>query len=350
MHLMYIILKTNLKHMINRSNGLAVIFAGAVLLCASTGLHANSFQEAGILFKQGQYSLALEKTDSFLASKPGDAKARFLKGLITTEQGNISEAVKIFQALTVDYPELPEPYNNLAALYASQGLYDKAKLALEKAIHTHPSYATAHDNLGDIYARLASQAYDRALQPERANTTAKTKLIMIQDLYEDSARSKIFASMDSAAPNQACLEPCKKLEVAAPAIVKTESKPTLPAPPLASLAADKSNDILKVVKAWAAAWSAQKVDSYLAFYADDFKTPAGESRTSWSAVRKERISSPKSIQVNISNATVMFSDNDHATVKFRQSYRANHLKASGSKTLLMVKAGDKWLIQEERAR
>ena len=68
-------------------------------------------------------------------------------------------------------------------LYASLGNYDKAKSALELAIHTHPSYATAHENLGDIYAQLASRAYDRALQLDKNNTTAQVKLAMVKDLF-----------------------------------------------------------------------------------------------------------------------------------------------------------------------
>jgi Flp pilus assembly protein TadD len=89
---------------------------------------ADEVQDANKLFKQGQNAPALEKVEAFLAHKPKDAPARFLKGLIKAEQGNTEEAIRIFSALTEDYPELPEPYNNLAVLYAGQGQYEKAKL------------------------------------------------------------------------------------------------------------------------------------------------------------------------------------------------------------------------------
>src|SRR5207253_5049643 len=102
---------------------------------------------------------------------------------ILTEQKRVPEAVQMFTGLTEDYPELPEPYNNLAVLYASQGNFDKAKSALELAIHTHPSYATAHENLGDVYAQLASRAYDRALQLDKNNAAAQVKLAMVKDLF-----------------------------------------------------------------------------------------------------------------------------------------------------------------------
>src|SRR5438093_2806195 len=77
---------------------------------------------------------------------------------------------------------MPEPYNNLAVLYAGQGDYQKARKALETAIRTHPSYAVAHENLGDIYATLASQAYDKALQLDSGNAAARKKLALIKEL------------------------------------------------------------------------------------------------------------------------------------------------------------------------
>jgi Flp pilus assembly protein TadD len=172
-------------NMVNRFYRHAATFVGALLLTASFAVYAEDVQDANKLFKQKQYSQALDKVNGVLTGKPKDAQARFLKGLILTEQGNAADAIKIFSALTEDYPEQPEPYNNLAVLYAGQGQYDKAKLALEMAIRAHPNYATAHENLGDIYAKMASQAYDRALQLDQGNTTTKAKLATIQDFLKN---------------------------------------------------------------------------------------------------------------------------------------------------------------------
>ncbi|HEU0233685.1 MAG TPA: tetratricopeptide repeat protein [Gallionella sp.] len=335
----------------------AALFAGALLLSTSLAVYADDIQDAHKLFKQGQHSQALDKVNGFLASKPKDAQARFLKGLILTEQGKTAEAIKTFSALTEDYPELPEPYNNLAVLYASQGQYDKAKLALEMAIRTHPSYATAHENLGDIYAKMASQAYDRALQLDRSNTATQTKLAMIQDLFAGGTRGKtaparnnpVLSKAEVAAPAHEAAsqpEPVKPEPVAPAATKPAPAGKNTQTPP----ATNNSGEVLKTVNAWAAAWSAKDVKKYLSFYAADFRIPDGESRADWEAARHERISKPKSIQVGISGAAVTFSDSNHATVKFHQSYRASHLKTSGNKTLLMVKSGGNWLIQEERTK
>ncbi len=361
----------------------AALCAGVLLLGCSLTVNADTIQDAHKLFKQGQHGQAMEKVNSLLATKPKDAQARFLKGLILTEQGKTAEAVKIFTSLTEDYPELPEPYNNLAVLYASQGQYDKAKLALEMAIRTHPSYATAHENLGDIYAKMASQAYDRALQLDRSNTTTQTKLAMIQELFAGSTRGK--ASLARTNPGSGKVETASKVEavtpikteVAAPVIeavskpvavrpepakaepVKTDSGKTdsgktelaaiKPAPAKQALPSNP-NEVMKAVNAWAAAWSAKDVKRYLSFYAADFVVPDGTSRATWEATRKERIGKPKTIKVGISGETVSFTDNEHATVKFHQSYHASHLSITGNKTMQLVRIGGEWLIQEESAK
>lgn len=342
-------------NMLNRFRHHAALFAGALLLSIGLAAQADDIQDAHKLFKQGQHAQALEKVNGVLSSKPKDAQARFLKGLILTEQNKTADAIKIFSGLTEDYPELPEPYNNLAVLYASQGQYDKAKQSLEMAIRTHPSYATAHENLGDIYAKMASQAYDRALQLDRSNTATQTKLAMIQDLFSASARPKdpkANAARGLTAPVAPAVAASAAPAVAAPAPVIAKAEPAAAAKPAAAkpAAEDNNSEVLKTVDAWAAAWSSKSVKKYLAFYASDFRTPNRESRAKWEASRQERISQPKSIQVGISNASVKFSDSSHATVRFHQTYRASHLKTSGHKTLVMVKSGGKWLIQEERAK
>ena len=168
---------------------IALLLAG-LLIAPCFGAQSDDYQEASRLFRSGEQSQALERVDNFLKGNPKDARARFLKGLILTEQNKPAEAIEIFTGLTEDYPELPEPYNNLAVLHASQGQYDKARAALEIAIRTHPSYATAHENLGDIYARMASQAYDKALQLDKSNTAAQTKLKLINELFSSSTRPR----------------------------------------------------------------------------------------------------------------------------------------------------------------
>lgn len=225
---------------------LSAVFVGVFLSISALTANAQTLPEVQSLMKQGQMPQALEKVDAYISTKPKDAQGRFMRGLILTELGRSADAIAVFTKLTEDFPELPEPYNNLAVLYAQQKQYDKARTALEMAIRTHPSYSIAHENLGDVYAKLASQAYDKALQLDSSNAATQTKLSLIKDLISTTKPGK-----------------------------------------------------------------------------------------------------PGKLQVSVDDVRISIA-NDKATVKFRQSYVSSSLKSSTGKTLILVKSGNKWLIQQER--
>ena len=105
---------------------------------------------------------ALAQLDARLQTNPRDVQAKFKRATVLARLNRDDEAIAAFTELTQAYPELPEPYNNLAALYAKKGRYDEARVALETATKANPSYALAYENLGDLYLRLASESYQRA--------------------------------------------------------------------------------------------------------------------------------------------------------------------------------------------
>lgn len=159
------------------------ILAALLLALLVGAAHADDYADVNTLLRQGKADQALAKADAYIAGKPRDPQMRFLRGVILTEQGKQADAVAAFTALTQDFPELPEPYNNLAALYAAQSQFDKARAALEMAIKLNPDYATAHENLGDVYARLAAQSYGRSLKLEAGNTTVPPKLALVRQMF-----------------------------------------------------------------------------------------------------------------------------------------------------------------------
>ena len=332
---------------------LAALFSALAL--ATWQARADELEDVNRLLKQGQHAQALERVNQYLAQNPSDAQGRFKKGLILAEQNKVAEAIEVFTKLSQDYPKLPEPHNNLAVLYASEGQYEKARQQLEMSIRTDPRFATAYENLGDVYTKLASQAYDKALQLDSSNSAAKNKLSLIRDLLITSETRLPAVSIGPAGKTA---EPARPPAVAiSPEKSATEAKP---APGQAKLAAAKpakqpararegnTEEVLQAVRAWAGAWAKQDVDTYLAFYAKDFKTPKGETRAEWEAARKQRISTPKKIEVAVESPKVTLKG-DSAVVTFRQAYRSDSLKINGSKTLHMVRSEGRWLIQEERA-
>ena len=160
-----------------------LILAGSLVALAS---QADEYADTSELVRANKFAEALTQVDSYLVNKPADPRMRFLKGVIQRNLGQQDEAIATFTSLTQDYPELPEPYNNLAVLQAAQGQYDKARASLEMAIRTNPAYATAFENLGDVYARLAGQAYSQALQLDSNNTLVPPKLALISEIFTPS--------------------------------------------------------------------------------------------------------------------------------------------------------------------
>jgi tetratricopeptide (TPR) repeat protein len=279
----------------------------ALAACVALGFmlsgpaQADEYADVTRLLRAGQLAEAGTKADQFLAGKPRDAQMRFLKGVIFTEQAKPNDAIGVFTKLTEDYPELPEPYNNLAVLYAGQSQFDKARAALEMAIRTNPSYATAHENLGDVYAKLASQAYSKALQLDNTNTGVQPKLGMIRELFAPGSKGRAAAATPAiaaatpaiaAAPVPAApAAPVAKAPVPAPAPVAAApaAKPPVsapaaapaptpaPAPATSPVAASGAaeQEITAAVQNWAKAWSAKNTTDYFSAYGKDFDAKTG---------------------------------------------------------------------------
>jgi tetratricopeptide (TPR) repeat protein len=168
-----------MKHGSAKSFQLIRLMALAALLWASAS-HADEYSNVSQLMRAGKLDEAQALVDRHLAAKPRDPQMRFIQGVIQRDSGRLEDALATFTKLTEDFPELPEPYNNLAVILASQGQNEKARAALEMAIRANPGYATAHENLGDVYAKLASQAYNKALQIDGSNTAVKSKLAVLR--------------------------------------------------------------------------------------------------------------------------------------------------------------------------
>lgn len=339
--------------------------------------HADEYTDVSQLVRAGKLSEALSKADQYLATKPRDPQMRFLKGVIQRDSGKTTDAISTFTRLTEDFPELPEPYNNLAVLYAGQSQFDKARTALEMAIRTNPSYATAHENLGDVYAKLASQAYNKALQLDSSNAGVPPKLALIRELFSPTGakgqRPGPNAVTAPTAPTPVATKPAPTLPgpvVAKAPVAATPAITPMPAPtpapvatapaasssavvapataPAAAAAASTtpSKDAEAAVHAWAKAWAARDVKAYLASYGKDFSPPNSMSRSNWEEERRMRISSKSKISIKLENLTVTASGNT-AVAKFRQDYKANGLAVSSRKTLDLVKNGDRWQIVKE---
>jgi len=344
---------------------------------------------------------ALHKADQLLAAKPGDPKLMLQRGLALTQLNRQAEAIAVFQKLTETHPELPGPYNNLAVLYAAQGDYEKARQALELAIRTNPSYATALQNLGDVYARMASQAYKKALALDKTDGALPLKLSVIQNVFETpidprtgkpissaaetalakagAATSVAAAPATTPAPAPAPVVPKATAPVAAPAVAAkptptpapvtvakaspapvapspapapVAAKPAAPAPVVAAAPAPVPAPAPTPAKAAAADQAEhQAVDSVLHAWAEAWsRRDMSAYVAAYSPDFKGKAASHQAWQADRQarimgkkKISVGVSDvqikisGDKATVRFRQDYTSDALNVKSSKTLDLVK-------------
>nr|VFJ62769.1 MAG: Tetratricopeptide repeat-containing protein [Candidatus Kentron sp. FW] len=314
----------------------------------------DDLQNIRALADAKNYQEAMEQLDAYLDRNTGDAQGRFLKGILLSDQKRFDDAIEVFVSLTEDYPELPEPYNNLAVLYASHGKYLKARDALLIAIKTHPSYATAHENLGDIYAMMATEAYKKALALNEGNQSAKTKLAMIRDLFP-----KQSVSTANIAANEKTSQPIERENMVS---AHTESDPPSstmfssiqpsqsPPTPLATSASDIEAEVFAILEEWATAWSRKDVNGYLAFYAPTFIPSDGVSFSSWKKQRRRRVLAPKSISIEILEPYVAILGNDRVRVDFTQKYRSNTYRDTVRKVIEMTNIDGDWRFVREETK
>jgi len=313
------------------------------------GSETPTLPEIKSTLESGHPNKAITQIDVLLSKNSDNPEARFLKGLILVNQNKVKEAIKIFEALTKDYPELPEPYNNLAVSYSALGRFDDARKALQSAITTHPSYATAHENLGNIYAMMAAEAYDHALSLDEQNTAARDKLALMSELFsiESINQPKVAAAPTVLNPTIDRVPDSTDAE-----------DPELSMPLLAEVhdaeldinenpASDLENALLTTTLDWAAAWSNKDPDAYLSFYHNRFKPDKRMARSTWERQRRNRIAKPRFIEVEIIAPEITPIGADKAKIVFLQKYRSNTYRDEGLKLLQMEKTGGNWKIVRE---
>ncbi|MEY4592523.1 MAG: hypothetical protein RIR18_1418 [Pseudomonadota bacterium] len=383
-------------------------FASLIKFPANNEASVAPKTELQKLMADKQYDAALRSSNEAIRQNPQDFSALLTKGIALTAQNQRQEAISLYQKMVKDFPESAEPYNNLAALYAADGKYENARQSLEKAMQIQGSYAVAYKNLNAIYAKLADQAYNKALEAGTEKSPAPLQLslltepgqagkpafIVAMSQFEQPkpavekkpvqlAKASVEEVPPQAPPPQASTPlPIQIASVSTPppaaapsAQVQVDSKPNkatiavsvvssegkdqktdkkaVPEKPSKAEKADKApekgeRDVIDAVQSWAVAWSKQDIKSYLSHYASNFD-PGNQSRSAWESDRRARIGGKARISVTVSDFSVNLKSPTSASVKFRQSYRSDRLNSQTSKTLVMERKSDGWRIVQEKA-
>ncbi len=154
-----------------------------VLLLMFSALEAQQAPGAlqRVAAQDDDWKTALGALEKKIAANPDDIEAQFLKGLLLFERDNITAAREVFLTIVRRFPYIPEAYNNLAVIYTAEGDYEKARQALLAAVAN--DYPQAKANLGDLYSKLAADAYREALDYNPDDSASRAKLVLLENLF-----------------------------------------------------------------------------------------------------------------------------------------------------------------------
>lgn len=377
----------------------------SLLICgASFDALGDSIQQLRDELQQQNYARAAITGLGLLRRQPDDLETLFLTARALHENGQQEAAIRQYQHMLEIDPSLPEPLNNLAAIYQQQGDHDKAIELLTASINTHPAYATAWQNLGKLYRGLASDAYRRALSEQddvrpsvdRLQLTALTRLHDMPDPISDVAQ-EISPAPGAASPTVVAEpevvvqapppettqpEPVRSTSLPAQTVAQEsaqapvapvpESKPEpepepvavattpehhqpepQPTPPVVSAepsapAQDLPGDeqLQQAVEKWATAWDRKDFDSYVDAYTSDYKGRKG-SHAAWVKFRRGRILRPGDIRVKLSNIRVHSRAATRAVVDFHQAYSSPNYSDKVAKRVVLILENGAWKIARE---
>lgn len=261
------------------------------------------------LVKDKRLDEALREAEEFLASDPRDRDMLLIKGMLLSEQARGHEALALYRQLILDHPELPEPYNNAAVLLAKTGNYEEARGLLEAAARVDPAFATAFENLADVYLRLAERSLDKASRLDTDSEKIRSRRARIDSLLEEGGETRDVATAEETSAD--------------------------------------TSAVLQLLVNWSTAWSRKNVGAYLAFYDPEFKPSHRLSRAQWERERRARILNKKFIDLSIQRPSVTV-HGDRATVRFRQFFASDRLFEEAEKSLELGKRDGMWRIRAER--
>jgi tetratricopeptide (TPR) repeat protein len=270
-----------------------------------------ALDEVARLLDSGNYQAALQGLEGEAVSY----RARLLRANALSGLGRTEEAESLYSALIAEQPQDPIPYNNLARLYAATGRLQKASELLTRAMESDPRYAVVYKNLSRVYVEMSRNSYAKALRMGEAQQGLQLTGLDHRDIP---------------------LSP-----VPAIASVSATDAPAATPPPLDTSAA------VATLKQWAAAWSAQDVESYLAAYSSDFQPPRGMGLAQWRAERRVRLKKPGNIEVELSEFEVGQPDGQAVTVTLRQRYRSDHYQDDTRKGFVLHLQDGSWKIHAE---
>jgi tetratricopeptide (TPR) repeat protein len=328
---------------------IAATAMAAILLMLLNGQAVAGLDEVARMIEGGRYQAALES----LSSSARSHRSRLLQANALAGLKRRNEAEAIYLALIDEAPQDPTPYNNLAALYAASGRLQEASELLTRAMQSDARYAAVYKNLSHVYVEMSRNAYAKALRMGEPQQGLKLLTLDHRDgpaapLQVAAVTAAVAAPVPAPAPHAAALVQDKPPAVSPlPAVAAVQAVPAEPAAEPRSGADFDAGGAIAALKQWAAAWSAQDVEGYLAAYDRDFLPPHDLTPAQWQAQRRVRLKKPNKIEVMLSDFQVSSTGRGSLTVKLLQRYRSDSYRDTTRKGFIMVLRDGGWKIGDE---
>ena len=264
-------------------------------------------------------------------------------------QGQVTQAITAYQALILSHPQLPEAYNNLAALYLQQNKTKQAKHILEQGLYAHKGYGVLYESLTAINVAMAREAYSKALQIELKPSAISIASLSLSNNKSQAEKSTIVISkMDKSVVKE---KPVIEAKVIPEAKKNVEAKPVSEIKRVSTTTPKIQNtqSVEKVLQAWSSAWSAQAVDMYLSFYHNQYRPSNGMSRKGWVQSRRYRLKKPQWIKIGLSDFKIKKQTGTQAVVNFKQLYQSNSFRDVSYKQVVLLNTDDGWRIFREKS-
>lgn len=300
-----------------------LIVAVIMMLTPTISSAKASLDAAEALIDQGKDLAAISMLEEVVDAAPDAYQAWFLLGVTQARKRHFDDAIRAFNRVVQLQPELAEPHNNLAVIYNEKGDLRAAVKELEASLKLNPSYVTAHENIGDLYVKLAAKSYKRALSRQENEALRKR--------YENLLRIRTSAA-DQAVRKSRVATKKKVAETVSDQSVKEAA----------------SSQALAAIEAWRVAWSARDLDSYFASYASDFNPrPRFATLEEWKRYKRIVIGKRKVINVTIDNIVVSKMADGQVKAVFLQKFRSDSFQSDNRKELILKKMDDGWKIRHE---
>ncbi len=312
-------------------------------------------------------------------------------------EGDLDGAERELERLLSNFPDHPQIHNNLAAVAAVRGDIEAARDWLEQAIVLDIQTATIYRNLGSVYAEIARDSYGRALQFDYEQTPLQLDLftnkgVTSSPLGVDTIVARIATASDQEkstrdvvessvplSPEPLSDEPVetsatsaevpadageseeaiestvavtKAAEVGAAPVVEPEdpvAEQVAPVITAGAPAVPSPEDPAQFLGRWAAAWSAQDVEGYLAFYSADFIPGGGLNYDEWVRQRRQRLQQPEEILVTLKDVDVRRDTDDVLQLEVVQEYRSERYSDLTRKLFDLRHQDGSWKIERERS-